>query len=101
MRSGKKSYDRDAASARIGPRRDGILSLGQFIRSLVLAAFGAVAVLTIAAAPAHDTSRRSSALAAWRPATNQGVMEVIRCDEAAVLPSNRTSPALRSAWRAP
>ena len=97
MRSGKKSSDRQATPARIGPRRDRILNLGQFIRSLVLAAFGAVAVLTIAAAPAHDTDRRRSTLAAGRPTTNQGVMVLIRRDKAATLQSDRASPVVRLA----
>ena len=62
----------------LGPRGR-ILNLGQFIRSLVIAAFGAAAVVMIA--PAQDSARRPYAPVAGRRTINQGVAGLIRSDK--------------------
>ena len=54
MRPETKGTGWQAIPVHIGARRHRILNFGQFIRSLVFAAFGAAAVVMIALSPAHD-----------------------------------------------
>ena len=55
MRPEIKSAGWQAIPVHIGARRRRMLNLGQFIRSLVVAAFGGAAVVMIALSPAHDS----------------------------------------------
>ena len=54
MRPEIKSAGWQPIPVHIGARRRRIVNLGQFIRSLVFAAFGSAAVVMIALSPAHD-----------------------------------------------
>ncbi len=54
MRPQIKSAGWQAIPVHVGARPRRMLNLGQFIRSLVFAAFGSAAVVMIALSPAHD-----------------------------------------------
>ena len=54
MRAEIKGAGWQAIPVHIGARHRRMLNLGQFIRSLVFAAFGSAAVVMIALSPAHD-----------------------------------------------